>query len=262
MEINDFVLPPEINDDELDELVKSIRSGTQVDSCIISLRDRLKGLIKWIKANKNNSSVISDDEAFGICLMPIYEAAINFDFSFGIKFTTYVFYYIQSALYSEIDERNGVIAPERIKRLVPKVLQIINEYMQENDGEEPSNDKIKSVLLNNGVDVSIDDVESCRNMYFFNGSMQLKDEEDDEFSVFDTVNSSTTDGYIDKTIEEILDIAEVSEREKRIFLLKEEHGMKIKEIADIEKVSASVITRIINRVKAKIWRKKKELGWD
>lgn len=262
METSVFDLSLEVNDKELLQLVKSIQDGNQLDINIPLLRDKLKRLIKWIKNSKNNSSVINDDEAFDVCMMPIYEAAMNFDFSHKTKFSTYVFYYIKSALYSEIDERNGINVPDRIKRFTPKILQVINEYSQENDGDEPSDEEIQEILLNDEIDISLDDIELCRSMYFLNVPTQIQNDEDNERSILDTVAGSTTDNYTDKTIEEILDITDVSEREKRVFLLKEEKGMKVKEIADVEGVSLSVITRIITRVKAKIWNKKKELGLD
>lgn len=248
---------PSLDGDALLDLVKRIQCGDQ--NSIVTLRDRLKGFILWVKRSRDFLSSISDGDALDNCLLPVYNAAQNYDFSLENKFSTYVYYYIYSELVALVNENLNFSIPDKIRRLCPKVIQIINDYVLENEGKEPSNKEIQSILLENEVDVSLEDVESCRTVFLIAKPIDLStNDKEESFNVLDIAECSTTESYLN--IDEIFNLADITEREKRIFLLKEEKGLKIEEIAKNEKVSPSVVFRILQRVRAKIYRKKKDIG--
>ncbi len=236
-------------------LVRKIKEGDE--SAISCLHNNLRGYIYKIWS-ENYSDFLSFDDAFDVSFLAIYEAAQKFDFDKGTQFEAYVKPFIKSEIIDEINAKRGIVMPEKIKRSAPIVYEITQEFFEEHEGEELSNEEIRVILQEKGIDLTINEIEECR---FFYQSINAYSLDSDSF--YETSENASFDEYSSQSIFDIVqDAAGLDDREKRIVPYINEHfelEIPLKELASREHVSVDIARNIVESCFAKIKKKGKKI---
>ena len=232
-------------------LIEQIKNGNE--SCLTKLRDYLKAFIYKLRPYG-----LTKEEAFDFSLIPLNEAALKFDSSFNTKFTTYFKYYLSNAFIVEIENKNAIKVPDRIKRIAPKIYEEINAYIEENE-DEPSDEEIIDSLSLKGIEVSYEDINISRNLLQLKETIALDDEETN----YGGHISSSNDDKSSILLEDVAKIAELTETEKEWFeyyCLNKRKEISMRDIAEFEHVSYNAVYKMFNTIRSKIKKKSKILS--
>ncbi len=236
------------------ELVKKIQNGEEM--FLPSLQNKLKGLIHSIWDN-NFKKIIVFDDALDVSFLGIYNAAINYDFSKGSHFSSYVSFYIKGQIIDFINDSRGIQMPEKIVRTAPKIMEIIDEYYAENDGSFPSDETIRDILSKSDTKLTLEEVIACREFYNSIDTLPISD----DFN--EGVLLSSVDEYFEnEPLDIIADIACLNEKERKFlpYLAPYINGeTSLKDIATKERVSSDVAKSILDFCKAKIKKKRRQI---
>ena len=99
------------------EFVRHIQEGSE--AAILLLHEDLEGWVEKIRQEYIKDKSISHEEAFGISMSPIYDAAMAYDFNSNADFTTFAYYYVRGAIVERKYELKGVQLYEKQKNYFP-----------------------------------------------------------------------------------------------------------------------------------------------
>lgn len=237
-----------MSDELILSLIQNIKDGDEIS--LLSLRDELKGFIYSLKPY-----FLLEEDAYDYSLVPLREAALKYDPSRGVKFTTFLSKYLSSAFINEGENRYSIKLPEKIKRLSGSVYSFINEYKQDYE-EEPSLEEIQEGLMDKGIDVSIEDIEICLNLDKVKESVSIDDEEVNYGSHL----SSSMDDISSLAIDDIAKIIELTKDEKEWFeTYYINKSFTLREIATFEKMKYHEVQSRNNIIRSKIQKYRKAL---
>lgn len=98
----------------------------------------------------DNLTGMSYDERVAVASMGLIKAAKRFDETRGFKFISYAVWWIKQSLLEKYKEDvRTVRVPVNVQELAEKAFKIIDEFMKNNEGQEPSDEYIEKELLEN-----------------------------------------------------------------------------------------------------------------
>ena len=216
-----------------------------------------KRLVRYFaeRGYRNSGGRLELDDLEQEGFMGLLEAAKKFDFSKGVRFSTYAAYWIRLEI-SRFIKNNGSAIRIPIRRLneISHVMQAVNEYSDEENQDE----RIRKAAKKLGMKPA--DVERDLNMYqayYQMSSLDKKIGEDEDTSVGDMQaedDGRSAEDYVeDEDTRNRLQAAidSLPEREKNIvelrYGLKDGRSRSLEEIGDMYGLTRERIRLIINR---------------
>ncbi|HEY8419306.1 MAG TPA: SigB/SigF/SigG family RNA polymerase sigma factor [Clostridia bacterium] len=213
-------------------------------------------LIKSIIRRYVNKGVDYDD-LYQLGSMGFLKAIKNFDTSFNVKFSTYAVPMIAGEVKRFLRDDGYIKVSRTLKMLSNKINQFIEDY-KKNHANDPSIDIIAKEfnLEPQEIVFAMDSAKLPMSLY-------EKNDESDSASLIDKISSENenTDDVLDKLI--LTDIInELSEREKKIIIMRYFRDKTQSEIAAMLGVSQVQVSRleskIIQKIKNKFFPEKQE----
>lgn len=233
-----------LNSDELLELLRKAKKGDEKSKDIIFTNNT--PLIKSIIRRFTGKGVEYDD-LYQIACIGFLKAINNFDESFGVKFSTYTVPMIIGEIKRYMRDNGAIKVSRTLKILANKINRYIDAYSTENN-VQPS---IENIAQKFGI--APDEVVVAMDSAKMPISIFDKFEDDEEGSeLIDKI--STTDGE-----EKLLDkihisaiIEKLSERERRVIIMRFFRDRTQTEIAESLGVSQVQVSRLENKIIDKI----------
>ncbi len=203
-------------------------------------------LIKSIVKRFQNKGVEYED-LYQIGCIGFLKAVNNFDESFGVKFSTYTVPMVIGEIKRYIRDNGAIKVSRTIKILANKINRFIGEYQAVHD-ESPSIEYIakKFEVTGEEVVVAIDSSKMPLSLY-----EKYEDDEEGQELVDKICDKSNEDSMIDKIhISNIID--ELSERERKIVVLRFFRDKTQSEVSKILGVSQVQVSRLENKIIDKI----------
>lgn len=229
---------------ELLEYLRKAKNGDEYAKEIVFTNNAplIKSIIRRFK-NKG----IEYDDLYQIACMGFIKAITNFDEKFEVKFSTYSVPMIIGEIKRYIRDNGAIKVSRSIKILANKINRYINDF-QSIENRSPT---LKE--LSEKFDVSEDDVVMAIDSARMPVSIYDKfDEEDDSRELINKLPSSNSeDAILDKIrLNEL--IGDLSEREKKIVVLRYYRDKTQSEIAEELGVSQVQVSRLENKIIEKI----------
>ena len=235
-----------IPNSEMMELIKKSQSGDKASRDEL-VEGNLKLVLSVIKRFNNRGENL--DDLFQIGVIGLIKAIDNFDFTHGVKFSTYAVPMIIGEIRRYLRDNSKVRIPRSLKDIAYKALQFKEEYIKINASEPPV-DVIAKELGVEEIDVimaleSIQDPVSIYTPIYNNGNdeIYLMDQISDDEEVEDR-------RVLKMTIQQGMKRLNQREREiinKRYFLDKtqmeiaEEIGISQAQVSRLEKSALKII---------------------
>ena len=202
----------------------------------------IKSIIKRFK-NKG----IEYDDLYQIASMGFMKAIANFDESFDVKFSTYSVPMIIGEIKRYIRDNGAIKVSRTLKILANKINRYISEYQTEHN-VSPTIENVaeKFNVLPDEVVAAIDSSRMPLSIF------DKFDDEDDSQELIGKISSSNSeDSVLDKIrLSEIID--ELTEREKKIIVLRYFRDKTQSEIAEQLGVSQVQVSRLENKIIEKL----------
>lgn len=239
-----------LNQDQTLVLIERAQLGDSVakEELITKNSPLIKSVIKRF-VNKG----IEYDDLFQLGSLGFLKAITNFDKGFNVKFSTYAVPMIAGEVKRFLRDSGVMKISRSIKTLSFKISSFIEQYISEFE-KSPT---VEEVAHNFNVDVQdvIIAMESNRKMVSLNS--EICDSDGKGMMLEEKIaDESSYDGFIDNILL-YKSIAKLSEREKKIIILRYFRDKTQKEVAGMMGVSQVQISRIENKV---IERLKKEIS--
>lgn len=203
-------------------------------------------LIKSIIRRFKNKGIEYDD-LYQIASMGFMKAITNFDESFDVKFSTYSVPMIIGEIKRYIRDNGAIKVSRTLKILANKINKYISEYQTKNN----SSPSIESVAekFNISPDEVVAAIDSSRMpLSIFD---KFDDEDDSQELIGKIPSSNSEDSVLDKIrLSEIID--ELSERERKIIVLRYFRDKTQSEIAEQLGVSQVQVSRLENKIIEKL----------
>ena len=202
----------------------------------------IKSIIKRFK-NKG----IEYDDLYQIASMGFMKAIANFDESFDVKFSTYSVPMIIGEIKRYIRDNGAIKVSRTLKILANKINRYISEYQTEHN-VSPTIENVaeKFNVLPDEVVAAID--SSRMPLSIFD---KFDDEDDSQELIGKIPSSNSEDSVLDKIrLSEIID--ELTEREKKIIVLRYFRDKTQSEIAEQLGVSQVQVSRLENKIIEKL----------
>ena len=197
---------------------------------------------------------IEYDDLYQLGSLGFLKAINNFDKSFNVKFSTYAVPMIAGEVKRFLRDSGVMKISRSVKTLSFKISAFIEDYMSINEKSPTIEDVAK--YFNVDVQDVVVAMESNKKMMSLNAEICDSDGKGMvlEEKIADELNY---DNVIDNMIL-YKSILNLSERERKIIILRYFRDKTQKEVANVMGVSQVQISRIENRVMEKL---KKEIGW-
>ncbi|MDY4052368.1 MAG: RNA polymerase sporulation sigma factor SigG [Bacilli bacterium] len=135
--------------DEVMELIKKAQEG-DLQARDMVVEGNLKLVLSVIKKFNNRGENL--DDLFQVGAMGLIKAVDNFDFSHGVKFSTYAVPMIIGEIRRYLRDNSKIRVSRSLKDIAYKALQFKEKYLMEH-AEEPSVEVIAKVLNLETIDV-------------------------------------------------------------------------------------------------------------
>ena len=239
-----------LNQDQTLALIEQAQSNDEFakEKLIAENSPLIKSVIKRF-VNKG----IEYDDLYQLGSLGFLKAISNFDKSFNVKFSTYAVPMIAGEVKRFLRDSGVMKISRSVKTLSFKISSFIENYMAEYE-KSPTIEEVASHFKVNVQDVVIA-MESNRKIISLNS--EICDNDGKGMSLEEKV---ADEGSYDNFIDSILlykSISMLSERERKIIILRYFRDKTQKEVASIMGVSQVQISRIENKVIEKI---KKEIS--
>ncbi len=202
-------------------------------------------LIKSIVRRFQNKGIEYDD-LYQIACIGFLKSINNFDESFNVKFSTYCVPMIIGEIKRYIRDNGAIKVSRALKILANKINKFIGEYQATNN-DSPSIEYLSNHfgVTNEEIVIALDSAKMPISLFDKN----LDDE--DGLELIDKVLVSEEDKLIDKIhLSNIIE--KLSEREKKIIVLRYFRDKTQSEIAKILGVSQVQVSRLENKIIDKI----------
>ena len=225
-----------------DETMRLIELAQQGDEEAKSaLLEHNMPLIKSIVKRYRNT-VIEYDDLIQLGSLGLYKAMMNFNKSFGVRFSTYAVPMISGEIKRQIRDDG----PIKVSRSTKALAILMNKYMEEfrnEKGREPTVSEIAEHF-------KTDEFEVVYTLDSTKMPLSLYEKYDDDSSSYLIDNIKTVDGtedMIDKIMIKDL-IASLDERDKKIILLRYYRDKTQSEVAKILGVSQVQVSRLESKI--------------
>lgn len=198
-------------------------------------------LIKSIIKRYRNT-VIEYDDLIQLGSLGLYKAIMNFNQTFGVRFSTYAVPMINGEIKRQIRDDG----PVKVSRSTKALALLINKFTDEFRGEQGREPTIEEI----GQHFKIDPYEVVFTMDSTRLPISLYEKYDDDNGAYLIDNIKTvdkTEDMIDKIMLKEL-IANLDERDKKIILLRYYRDKTQSEVAEILGVSQVQISRLESKI--------------
>lgn len=229
-----------LSQEELLDYVRKAKSGDENAKSVIF--ENNIPLIKSIIRKFCNKGIEYDD-LYQIASIGFLKAVENFDESFGVRFSTYTVPMIIGEIKRYIRDNGAIKVSRNIKILANKINKYIYEYQSVNNCS-PTIETLseKFGITEEETVMALDSAKMPVSLY------EKYDDEEEGTELIDKIPYSTTeDDIVDKIhISNIID--SLTEREKKIVILRYFRDKTQSEIAESLGVSQVQISRIENKI--------------
>ena len=211
------------------------------------LIDENSPLIKSVVKRFLNKGIEYDD-LYQLGSLGFLKAINNFDKSFGVKFSTYAVPMIAGEIKRYMRDTGVMKISRSVKTLSFKINKYVDVYSAQND-RSPTIDEIAEVMNVDPQDVVVA-MESSRQIVSLN--LDVSDGDGKQMSLEEKVSDENPfDNVVDNMV--LYDaISKLSEREKKIVMLRYFRDKTQKEVASVLGVSQVQISRLENKIIEKI----------
>lgn len=228
------VMPQE----EVMALIKESQKGN-LEARDLIVEGNLKLVLSVIKRFNNRGENL--DDLFQVGSMGLIKAIDNFDFTHGVKFSTYAVPMIIGEIRRYLRDNSKIRISRSLKDIAYKAMQYKEEYVNKNQ-KEPTIDEIAKVLNVDTIDVimaleAIQEPISIYTSIFNNGS--------DEIYLIDQIadNANSEEERLNKMIIEE-GISRLNSRLKNIIYDRYYNGKTQMEIAEEIGISQAQVSRL------------------
>ncbi|HCU55824.1 MAG TPA: RNA polymerase sigma-G factor [Clostridiales bacterium] len=224
-------------------LIKEAQNGSEEAKSTL-LAENMPLIKSIIKRYRN--TVIEYDDLIQLGSLGLYKAIMNFDCSFGVRFSTYAVPMISGEIKRQIRDDG----PVKVSRSTKALAILINKFTDEfrgNEGREPTIEEI-------GEHFNIDPYEVVFALDSTRMPVSLYEKYDDDNGAYLIDNIKTvdkTDDLIDKIMLRDL-INKLNERDKKIILLRYYRDKTQSEVAEILGVSQVQVSRLESKILASL----------
>ncbi len=198
-------------------------------------------LIKSI-VKRYRSTVIEYDDLIQLGSLGLYKAMMNFNKSFGVRFSTYAVPMISGEIKRQIRDDG----PIKVSRSTKALAILMNKYMEEFRNEKGREPTIAEIAEH----FKTDEFEVVYTLDSTKMPLSLYEKYDDDSSSYLIDNIKTVDGtedMIDKImIKDLID--SLDERDKKIILLRYYRDKTQSEVAKILGVSQVQVSRLESKI--------------
>lgn len=227
-------------------LLKLAQSGD--DNAKSTLMEHNMPLIKSIIKRYRNTAIEYDD-LIQLGSLGLYKAIMNFDATFGVRFSTYAVPMISGEIKRHIRDDG----PIKVSRSTKAMAIVINKYIEEfraNNNKEPTIDEIAEHFKTDSYDIvyALDSTKIPISLY------EKYDEESGTYLIDNYKTEDKTEEMIDKImLKEIIN--DLNERDKKIILLRYYRDKTQNEVAKMLGVSQVQVSRLETKILAEIKKK-------
>lgn len=225
-----------------EETMRLIELAQQGDEAAKSaLLEHNMPLIKSI-VKRYRSTVIEYDDLIQLGSLGLYKAMMNFNKSFGVRFSTYAVPMISGEIKRQIRDDG----PIKVSRATKALAILMNKYMEEFRNEKGREPTIAEIAEH----FKTDEFEVVYTLDSTKMPLSLYEKYDDDSSSYLIDNIKTIDGtedMIDKImIKDLID--SLDERDKKIILLRYYRDKTQSEVAKILGVSQVQVSRLESKI--------------
>ncbi len=232
-----------LEQDVLLDYLRKAKKGDEEAKEIVFINNSalLKSIIKRFK-NKG----VEYEDLYQIASMGLLKAINNFDESFGVKFSTYTVPMVVGEIKRYMRDNGAVKVSRSLKILANKINRYIDNYQTDN-GDSPSIERIAGEFNITGDEVVVA-LDSARMPL----SIYDKFKDDDGFGLIDKIPAKDNEEVVLNKIHLSTVIDGLSEKEKKIIILRYFRDRTQSEIAKELGVSQVQISRLENKIIDKI----------
>ena len=232
-----------LNQEELLDLLRRAKQGDEKAKDIVFSSNT--PLIKSIIRRFVNKGVEYDD-LYQIACIGFLKAINNFDESFGVKFSTYTVPMIIGEIKRYMRDNGAIKVSRTLKMLANKINRYVDEYRTKNN-DPPSVDNIAKEF-----GISQDEVVVAMDSARMPLSINEKIDDDDEGSeLINKIADNEEEKLLEKIhVSNIID--KLSNREKKIVIMRYFRDRTQTEIAESLGVSQVQVSRLENKIIEKL----------
>lgn len=233
-----------INHEQTLKLIKKAKNGDEraKEQLVINNSPLIKSII-----NRFKGKGIDYDDLYQIACIGFLKSIKNFDENFNVKFSTYSVPMIIGEIKRYIRDNGAIKVSRSLKILANKINKFIDSYLSE-QGNSPTIEHIAKVfdITSEEVTLALDSAKMPLSIY------EKFDDEDDAPILIDKLTcGDTEDNLVDKIHLRSM-IHALSEREKKIVVLRYFRDKTQGEVAKCLGVSQVQISRLENKILNKL----------
>lgn len=224
-------------------LIREAQQGSE-DAKSTLLTENMPLIKSIIKRYRN--TVIEYDDLIQLGSLGLYKAVMNFDTSFGVRFSTYAVPMISGEIKRQIRDDG----PVKVSRSTKALAILINKFTEEFRGTEGREPTIEEI----GAHFKMDEYEVVFALDSTRMPVSLYEKYNDDSGAYLIDNIKTvdkTEDMIDKIMLRDL-ILNLDERDKKIILLRYYRDKTQSEVAEILGVSQVQVSRLESKILAKL----------
>lgn len=232
-----------LDHEETMRLIKEAQGGNEQAKSTL-LAENMPLIKSIIKRYRN--TVIEYDDLIQLGSYGLYKAIMNFDQSFGVRFSTYAVPMISGEIKRQIRDDG----PVKVSRSTKALALLINKYCDEFRGEKGREPTIEEIADHFKIDVYevVFTLDSTRMPV----SLYEKYDDDSGGYLIDNIKTvDRTEDLIDKIMLREL-ISKLDERDKKIILLRYYRDKTQSEVAEILGVSQVQVSRLESKIIAQL----------
>lgn len=227
--------------DTNEEYIKKAINGS--NEAMENIINNNQGLI-WNIVARFSGRGYEKEELYQIGAIGLIKAVKRFDFSFGVKFSTYAVPYIMGEIKRFIRDDGPIKISRSIKELNSKINELQNKNLKE-AGQELSVKEVARKLNVSKEEVAVA-IESARPLESINGEAYNEENGESKISKIsnkeDDVNKLINRLTINRLIQEL------DEREKKIIILRYFREKTQTEVANLLGISQVQVSRIEKKI--------------
>lgn len=227
--------------DTNEEYIKEAINGS--NEAMENIINNNQGLV-WNIVARFSGRGYEKEELYQIGAIGLIKAVKRFDFSFGVKFSTYAVPYIMGEIKRFIRDDGPIKISRSIKELNSKINELQNKNLKE-AGQELSVKEVARKLNVSKEEVAVA-IESARPLESINGEAYNEENGESKISKIsnkeDDVNKLINRLTINRLIQEL------DEREKKIIILRYFREKTQTEVANLLGISQVQVSRIEKKI--------------
>lgn len=229
-----------LGQEETLELIKKAQSGDESakETLVNENSPLIKSVIRWFKGKG-----IENDDLYQLGCMGFLKAINNFDYSFNVKFSTYVVPMVVGEIKRFMRDDGAVKVSRAIKGLNLKINKFVDEFFIDNS-RKPTILEIAEHFKIDEQDVvmAMDSAKMPVSLY-----TPFEDGDEDGLTIIDRFDGQENEDFVDKfALKDIIN--KLEERDKKIILMRYFYDKTQSEIAKRLGVSQVQVSRLENKI--------------